>query len=210
MNIGIVDLIIILFILLGGLLGFRDGVFKKLATTIGLILVLVVAFTLKNKLSVYFYENLPFIDLWGVFKGVQILNVIFYEVIAFLIIASVLMLVYRVVLLATGLIEKIINVTVILSLPSKILGFVVGLIEHYAITYIVLFVLTLPMINVKTVYTSRYANFIMENTPYLSKYTNKTVDLYKDVYKVIENRETKTNKEINEETMDLMLKYDKG
>ena len=93
MNIGIIDAIIILFILLGGVIGFKEGVIKKLTSVVGLVLVVVIAFTLKNKLSVYFYENLPFFDLWGVFKGIQILNVIFYEVVAFLVIASVLMLV---------------------------------------------------------------------------------------------------------------------
>ena len=208
MNIGIVDAIILLFILLGGLIGFKEGVFKKLTSAVGLILVVVVAFILKNKLSVYFYENLPFLDLWGVFKGIQILNVIFYEVIAFLIIASVLMLVYRVLLGITGLIEKILKATVILSIPSKILGFVVGMIESYVWVYIILFILTLPIINVKEIYTSKVASYIMENTPVLSKYTSKTVELYDNFYAIIDNRQDKTNEDINEETMDLMLKYD--
>ena len=208
MSIGIVDAIILLFILLGGLIGFKEGVFKKLTSAVGLVLVIVVAFILKNKLSVYFYENLPFLDLWGVFKGIQVLNVIFYEVVAFLIIASVLMLVYRVLLSVTGLIEKILKSTIILSIPSKILGFIVGMIESYVWVYIVLFILTLPVVNVKEVYTSRVASYIMENTPVLSKYTGKTVELYNNVYKIIDKRQDKSNEEINEETMDLMLKYD--
>jgi uncharacterized membrane protein required for colicin V production len=208
MNIGIIDAVIILFILLGGVVGFKEGVIKKLTSVVGLILVVVLAFTLKNKLSVYFYENLPFFDLWGVFKGIQILNVIFYEVVAFLVIASVLMLVYRVLLGFTGLIEKILKGTIILSIPSKILGFIVGLIESYIWVYIVLFILTLPIINLKDIYTSKVANYIMEETPYLSKYTGKTVKIYNDLYEVIDNKGNKTNKQINEEAMDLMLKYD--
>ena len=208
MNIGIIDAIIILFILLGGVIGFKEGVIKKLTSVVGLVLVVVIAFILKNKLSVYFYENLPFFDLWGVFKGVQILNVIFYEVVAFLIIASVLMLVYRVILALTGLLENILKATVILSIPSKILGFIVGLIESYIWVYIILFILTLPVINLKDVYTSRVASYIMEETPYLSKYTNKTVKIYHDLYEIIDNKGSKTNKQVNEEAMDLMLKYD--
>ena len=208
MNIGIIDAVIILFILLGGVVGFKEGVIKKLTSVVGLVIVVVLAFTLKNKLSVYFYENLPFFDLWGVFKGIQILNVIFYEVVAFLVIASVLMLVYRVLLGFTGLIEKILKATIILSIPSKILGFIVGLIESYIWVYIVLFILTLPIINLKDIYTSKVANYIMEETPYLSKYTGKTVKIYNDLYEVIDNKGNKTNKQINEEAMDLMLKYD--
>ncbi len=208
MNLNIVDLIILLFILLGGLFGFKEGVFKKLTTTVGLIAVIVISFMLKGKLSVYFYENLPFLDLWGVFKGIQILNVIFYEVLAFLIIASVLMLVYRLILGVTGLIENVLKATVILSIPSKILGFIVGLIEHYVWAYILLFILTLPIINIKEIYTSKVASYIMENTPYLSKYTKKTVDVYNDIYAIVEEKETLSNKEINEKTMNLMLNYD--
>ena len=198
MNIGIIDAIIILFILLGGVIGFKEGVIKKLTSVVGLVLVVVIAFTLKNKLSVYFYENLPFFDLWGVFKGIQILNVIFYEVVAFLVIASILMLIYRIILGITGLIENILKATVILSIPSKILGFIVGLIESYIWVYIILFILTLPVINLKDVYTSKVANYIMQETPYLSKYTSKTVEIYSDLYEIIDNKGNKSNEKVNE------------
>ena len=208
MNIGIIDAIILLFILLGGLIGFKEGAIKKLTSVVGLVIVVVLAFILKNKISVYFYENLPFFDLWGVFKGIQILNVIFYEVVAFLVIASVLMLAYRIILGITGLIENVLKATVILSIPSKIIGFIVGLIESYIWVYIALFILTLPVINLKDVYTSKVANYIMEETPYLSKYTSKTVKIYNDLYKVIDNKGNKTNEQVNEEAMDIMLKYD--
>ena len=204
----VIDIIIVLFILIGGVVGFKEGVLKKLTSVIGLILVVVLAFILKNKLSIYFYENLPFFDLWGVFKGIQILNVVFYEMVAFLLIASLLMLVYRLLLAVTGLIEKILKATVILGIPSKILGFIVGLVEANIWVYIFLFVLTLPMINIKAIYTSKLASFVMEETPYLSKYTDKTKDIYTNLYNIIDNRQEKTNKEVNEEAINLMLKYD--
>ena len=208
MKLNIIDIIIILFILLGGVVGFKEGVIKKLTSVVGLVLVLVLAFILKNKLSIYFYENLPFFDLWGVFKGIQILNVILYEVLAFLIIASLLMVVYRLLLGVTGLIEKVLNATIILSIPSKILGFIVGMIESYIWVYIFLFILTLPIINMKEVYTSKVAINIMKETPYLSKYTNKTVEIYNNIYKTVNEKNGKSNEKLNEETMDLMLKYD--
>jgi len=208
MTIGIIDAIILLLILLGGIVGFKEGAIKKLTSVVGLVLVVVLSFMLKNKISFYFYENLPFIDLWGVFKGIQVLNVVFYEVLAFLIIASVLMLVYRILLGITGLIEKVLKATVILSIPSKLLGFVVGMIESYIWVYVVLFILTLPVINLKEVYTSKVANYIMTETPYLSKYTNKTVEVYSNLYEIIDKRDNKSNEQINEEAMELMLNYD--
>lgn len=208
MKLNIVDAIIILIILLGGVIGFKEGIIKKLTSVIGLILVVILSFTLKNYLSVIFYENLPFFDLWGAFKGIQVLNIIFYEMLAFLIIASVLTLVYRLLLGVSGLIEKILKATIILSIPSKILGFFAGLLENYIWVYLFLFVLTLPVINIKEIRESNLATSILEKTPILSKYTNKTLAIYNDLYNIIDNKENKTNEQVNESAMDLMLKYE--
>lgn len=207
MNLELTDIIIILIIILGGIIGFKQGAIKKLTSAVGLILVLVISFILKNKLSVYFYENLPFIKLWGVFKGIEVLNVIFYEMVAFLVIASVLTLVYRILLGLTGLIEKFLKATIILSIPSKIIGFFIGLVEYYVWVYIILFILTLPIINLREVYTSKIASTILKETPIVSEYTNKTLDIYNDIYKIVDEREDKTDSELNEEAMDTMLKY---
>ena len=208
MNLNIVDVIIILIIALGALVGFKEGAIKRTTSIVGLVLVVILSFTLKNYLSVYFYENLPFFDLWGVFKGIQVLNVVFYEMVAFLIIASVLTIVYRVILGITGIIEKILKATIILSIPSKILGFFIGIFEYYIWVYIFLFVLTLPVFNIKEIYESKTAMFIITETPILSKYTGKTLDIYNDLYSIIDNRENKTNEQVNEEAMKLMLDYD--
>lgn len=208
MNINLVDAIILLIILLGGVIGFKEGIIKKLTSVVGLVIVIVLSFALKNKLSVIFYENLPFFNLWGAFKGIQVLNILFYEMLAFVIIASVLTVVYRLILGFTGIIEKVLKATIILSIPSKILGFIVGLVENYIWVYLILFILTLPVINLKEVYDSKTAVFIMEKTPILSKYTNKTLDIYNDLYTIIDSEGTKTNEQVNEEAMDLMLKYE--
>lgn len=208
MNITIVDAIILLIILLGGVIGFKEGVIKELTSIIGLVIVVIVSFSLKNYLSVLFYENLPFFNFWGIFKGIQVLNIVFYEMLAFIIIASLLTVAYRILLSITGLIEKILKATIILSIPSKILGFIVGLIEYYIWVYIALFILTLPVINLKSIYESKTATFIMEKTPFLSKYTEKTLKIYNDLYEIIDNRENKTNEKVNEEAMNLMLKHE--
>ena len=64
MSSGVIDLIIIIMILFGGLIGFKEGVLKKITSFLGLFLVVIIAFTLKNKLSVYFYENLGVVPLF--------------------------------------------------------------------------------------------------------------------------------------------------
>ena len=208
MNLNIVDVIIILIIGLGALVGFKEGAIKRTTSIVGLVLVVILSFILKNYLSVFFYENLPFFDLWGVFKGIQVLNIVFYEMVAFLIIASILTIVYRVILGITGIIERILKATIILSIPSKILGFFIGIFEYYIWVYLFLFILTLPVFNIKEIYESKTAMFIITETPVLSKYTGKTLDIYNDLYNINDNRKNKTDEQLNEEAMKLMLDYD--
>lgn len=207
-NLNIVDAIIILFILLGGLIGFKEGAIKKATSIIGLIVVVVLSFILKNYISVFFYENLPFFNFWGIFKGIQIINVIFYELLAFLIISSVLSIAYRILLTITGIVEKILKATIILSIPSKIIGAIIGLVESYIWVYIILFILTLPFFNIRSLYNSQMSMFILKSTPVVSTYTSKTVDIYFNLYEIIDNKDGKSTKVVNEEAMDFMLKYE--
>lgn len=208
MNIGIVDAIIIIILGLGAIVGFKEGAIKKLTSIVGLVIVVILSFELKNYLSVFFYENLPFFDLWGVFKGIQVLNIVFYEMLSFVIIASLLTVVYRLLLGITGIIEKLLKATVILSIPSKIVGFFIGLLEYYIWIYLFLFILTLPVFNISQIYESKTAMYIITKTPILSKYTNKTLDIYNDLYSIIDNRDDKSTEQVNEEAMELMLRYD--
>ena len=76
----IVDVIIILAILMGAVVGFKRGLTTQLVSTIGIILVMVLAFILKNPISKFMYENLPFLDFGGLLKGLPVLNIIVYEI----------------------------------------------------------------------------------------------------------------------------------
>ncbi|MBQ9854253.1 MAG: CvpA family protein [Bacilli bacterium] len=207
-NLNIVDFIILLVILLGGLIGFKEGAIKKTASIVGLVLVVVLSFILKNYLSVIFYENLPFFNLWGMFKGIQVVNIVFYELVAFLLVSAVLSIAYRVILTITGIVEKVLKATIILSIPSKIIGGIIGILENYIWVYLFLFIFTLPFMRINDLYESKISMFILKETPILSKYTNKTVDIYSDLYNIIDNKEGKSNEKVNEEAMDLMLKYE--
>ena len=151
------------------------------------------------------YENLPFINFGGFIKGIEAINILFYEVLAFIIVFSLLMLILKIVLMLTGLIEKILKATVILSIPSKILGIVVGAIEMYVYVFLVLVVITLPIINVPYVRDSKVSSFILNNTPILSSVSEEMVDTYNDIYKVVKDKDSKSNEELNDEVIKLLL-----
>lgn len=201
----VADIIIVIALVLGAIGGFRAGVIKKTADFVGIFLVIILSFYLKNYLSVIMYENLPFINFGGFIKGIEAINILFYEVLAFIIVFSLLMLILKIVLMLTGLIEKILKATVILSIPSKILGIVVGAIEMYVYVFLVLVVITLPIINVPYVRDSKVSSFILNNTPILSSVSEEMVDTYNDIYKVVKDKDSKSNEELNDEVIKLLL-----
>lgn len=201
----VVDVVIVVLLILGGVAGFKAGVIKKLTDFLGMFAVVILAFYLKNYISVIMYENLPFFNFFGLINGINALNILLYEVIAFLVIFILLLFVLKVILLATGLIEKILKATVILSIPSKILGIIVGVIEMYVYIFLVLVIATLPVFDYSFLKDSKMANYILDNTLVLSNVSNEITDIYGDVYDIIDNRKDKSNEEMNEEILKVLI-----
>ena len=77
----IVDIIIIVALLLGAISGFIRGFFKQTVMFVGTIIVVILSFILKNPLSLILYKNLPFFK----FGGLTSLNILMYEILAFII-----------------------------------------------------------------------------------------------------------------------------
>ena len=201
----VVDVIIIALLILGGVAGFKAGVIKKLTDFIGMFVVIILAFYLKNYISVIMYENLPFFNFFGLINGIDALNILLYEVIAFLVIFIALLFVLKVILMLTGLVEKILKATVILSIPSKLLGIVVGVIEMYVYLFLILVIVSLPIFDSSFLKNSKMNNFILNNTPVLSSVSEEIIDIYGDVYNIIDNRKNKTNEQLNEEILRVLI-----
>jgi len=201
----IVDIIIILMIILGAVVGFKQGAIKKTTSFLGTFIVVVVSFILKNPLSVLMYENLPFFNFGGFIKGIDVINILVYELLAFIIVAAALTFILKVFIMITGLIEKLLKMTVFLSIPSKILGIFVGALEHFVYVFLVLVFLNLPAFNIPIIKESNFANKILNNTPILSSLVGTTVDTYTEVYNVLHNNKTMSEVEINEKILDLYL-----
>ncbi len=205
----IVDVIIIIFILIGGLLGFKRGAVKEFVSAIGFFVIVVLSFLLKNPLSVIFYENLPFFKFGGIFKGVTALNIALYELIAFLTAALILTLLWKLVEYASSIAQKLINLTIVLGLPSKIIGFVIGVLEYYVLAFIIIYILTIPIFNVKEVVESKGAQHILNDTPVISRFVKNSAGFIgefielRDKYQV-----TESANQFNYETLDLFMKYD--
>ena len=197
MSVGIVDIFIVLFVLMGGIVGYKNGAIKEGVQFVGLLICLIVAFIFKDQLMILMYENLPFFNFFGIIRGLDAINVLFYQLIAFIVIFAALMFILKVLIVITGFVELLLKMTVFLSVPSKIIGIFVGMIEFYVYVFVVLYILNMPIFNLSYVADSKYGNIVLENTPILSSFVDNTVNVYVDVWNIIKNRDKKSNKEVN-------------
>ncbi len=205
----IVDLIIIILILFGAVIGFKRGFTKSLVSAVGLIAIVIIAFLLKNPVSTVLYEHLPFFQFGGVIKGVTVLNIALYELLAFVIVLAVLGIVLKILMIATSIFERILTLTIILGIPSKILGAIIGALEWFILVFIGLYVLNMPVVNVKEIDNSTLAPKILNNTPILSgviKDTNDVINEFASIKDRYTDKNVDTN-EFNKETLELFLKY---
>ena len=206
----IVDIIIIVSIVLGVLIGFVRGFFKETVIFIGTILVVVLAFVLKNPLSLILYKNLPFFKFKGIFEGISTLNILMYEILAFIIALAILSIALTIIIKISGIIEKILKLTIVLALPSKLLGAIVGFIQSIVVLYVFLFLLSLPLLRVPYIKDSKYAQMILEKTPVISKVTDGLVKTFNEISdfadKNIKNNVDK--RQTNREMLEIMLKND--
>lgn len=205
----ITDILIIVFILLGAVVGFKRGFTSSLVNFIGVILVAVIAYFLKNPVGDFLMSFCPFFAFDGIIKGVTVLNIAVYQIIAFILVFSILMIGLKLLLMATGILETILKFTIVLGIPSKILGAIVGLIENYIIVFFVLYLLSMPnFLEVGFIKESKYREPILKNTPILSGVAESTLEVL-DEFKGLTDKyeQSENSNEFNLETLDLFLKY---
>lgn len=206
----IVDIVILIIILLGAVIGFKRGFTRSLVSALGFIVIAILAYFLKNPLSILLYENLPFFKFGGILKGVTVLNIALYELLAFVIVLAILGVALKILMVATSVFEKILKMTIILGIPSKIMGAVVGALEAFVIVFISLYALSLPIFNISIVNDSNWKDTILNKTPILSAFSKDTMQVI-DEFASIKEKYKDNNKnaeEFNKEVLDLFLKYD--
>ena len=206
----IVDIIIILALLTAGITGYKRGFFKEFVLCVGIILVFYLSYILKDFVGNYLLLNLPMFDFPGVFKGVVTLNILVYQSLAFVIILCLLLIIFNFILSITGLFEKLLRITIILGIPSKILGFFAGLLEGYVIIFVLLFFLTQPSFNFTFFQESTLSNKILTSSPFLTNITSDTVTLMQDIYdlKDEEDKDIMNSKILNMMLEKKVVSYD--
>ena len=93
-------------------------------------------------------------------------------------------------------------------MKSKILGFIVGLIETYIIVFAVLFFAKQPIFNQELFDESTLTPVIINSSPGLSNIVENMNDSLKDIYTITKNYEdNKDENRTNKEIIDSLLKH---
>ncbi len=203
------DVICILIILLFTVLGFKRGVIKSLVQLVGTCAVLVLAWVFKDVVANFLMGFMPFFDFGGIFTGITAMNILIYELIAFIVIYIVLYCILSIIINISGIIEKILKLTVILAIPSKILGAILGLIEGVVMAFLVIFIMFhLPQTE-SVVADSKFAIILLERTPIIGPMAVNTTIALEDINEILESMQEESDREsVNLQVLHTLIHYE--
>lgn len=205
----LLDVFIIMIFLSFFVMGFKNGVIREVVNLVGIILVLVVSYLLKDWIGYYLCIYAPFFEFSGALKGFSSFNILMYQGISFFIVFGVLLSIYAMIVKTSALIQKIVNLTIILILPSKILGGIVGILKGWLLLFMSLIILMIPFGSSSFIRESSLTKKILYQTPVISNYTGKFMNSLKDVYEMVHQVRKKkiTSTEADIKSIKIMLDY---
>lgn len=199
----IVDIIILFFLAMGAVVGFKKGIIENIVSFVGTIIVIVISFALKNKIAIIMYTYLPFFKV-----GMPIINILIYEALAFLLVFSLLSVLLKILIKISGIIEKFLDFTIVLAIPSKIMGAIFGFLEMYLFIFVILFSLAAFNFNNSYITDSKIGDFMITHTPFISKGLESTYKAIKEVIQL--NKDYKESQEqdlLEEKGIKILLDY---
>ena len=204
----ILDGIIIILFILGILYGTKKGFITGAVSLIGLAFIIAFSFLFHSMIADVLLKGMPFLKFHGAYKGITSLNILFYEAIGFILIFVFLLSILSLILKISGVLQKVIDFSIVLTLPSKILGVLVGFINALIVIFIMLFVLININSTRKYVHESKIGSFIMQRTFLLSKASSKYYEATEDINIVIDKcKKDKDKKTCNTDVANILIEY---
>ena len=123
----------------------------------------------------------------------------------FSILSTILIIIIRI----SNSFDKILKLTFLFALPSRILGAILGAMEYYLIVFIFLFVIMQPVFelnNSDLFKNSKLKDVILEKTPFVSGYIEPTVKTVEEIEKLIKDRKKYDEKQFNCKITNIMVK----
>lgn len=169
-----ISLIIMFLLFLGLLMGLRRGFVIQLIHLVGFFLSFIFATIFYKRLAGSLSMWIPYPELstdntWAMFLATMPLENAFYNAVSF----AIIFFSVKVILQIIGyMIDIVVNIPLLRSM-NKLLGAILGFIEMYAITFIVLFIFALvPLDSVQHKLSSSFmAKLMIQHTPIVSRIT---------------------------------------
>ena len=137
------------------------------------------------------YKYCPFFN----FDGYSVWNVFLYESIAFLIVFILLFSILGIIINISGIVEKILNSTIVLGIISKILGAIAGILEMLVFLFIGLFVISRFNFASDLIMESKVSKVILDRTPIISNIAGPTYNAFNEVYELQKKYSDKKDKD---------------
>lgn len=167
-----INLIIIILLLFGFLIGLRRGFILQLFHLLGFIVAFIVSTMYYDKISPYLELWIPYPELsgdgsWAIFFESLPLKSGFYNAISFAVIFFLTKIILQII---ANMLDFVSNIPVV-GFVNRILGSILGFLENYLILFILLYILALtPISSIQTrINDSSVAMFMIEKTPVLSE-----------------------------------------
>lgn len=201
------NILIFIVLIVGTLIGVKLGFIEMSVKFLGFLLMMFGAYFLKNPISELLYSNLPFFNFFGPLEGVTVVNIVLYELVAYLIIFILLFIVLRIITVFTKIVDKVFSSILRLGVPSALLGGIVGFVATYLVLYVFLFVYMFLANFTNTEVNSTLADKIIV-TPVLKDTFGTTLNALLDISSLsVEGEAPLTKDEYNYEALDIVLKY---
>ncbi len=163
-----IDVVLILVLILGIIIGFQRGLLKEATDFIALFISMILAGLLKSPIANLLYDFLPFFRHGNELEGLYSLNIILYQVIIYLLLVLFFLAIYQLVMMKLKMDKKIEDTMVETPRIFNFLGAVLGGPLLILFTYNVLMFLAVPSFNFHVVNESKYANALLDNVPVVS------------------------------------------
>ena len=209
MVLNIFDIGIVLLCMMFFVVGCKNGVIKEIFSLVGTVVVFTISFFFKGMIGNIMCLAFPFFEFSGPLEGISAFNILLYQIIAFMAIFCILLSIYALLMGISGIIQKAVNLTIILIPVSKILGGVVAVAKGYIIMFAVFLLLMIPLKNHEIYNESKLVNFMLHKTPVLSDSASTITSSAEEVFALTKKVSKKelTSEEANLKTIDIMLKY---
>lgn len=187
----LVDIILVIFLVLGTYAGTRKGLIKSAVSFIGLVAIIIISYSLKTPVANFLIDNFPFFQYYG---GLTSLNILVYNLVSFVVIFILLYCILNIIITLTGFIDTLLKFTVIWIIPSKIGGALLGFLEAWVFLFLILFVLTQFNVTNNFINNSKVSDIILNHTPVVGTFLGNASNAAKDIYATInENKNSDVN-----------------